>query len=85
MIEMFILGFLIMSCVLLIVIASNQVQISRFFIQQVDMIKKNQVDLYSEIDRRTEQIIANQEKLIQVLYEIKAEKLTDQRRGKWEK
>jgi hypothetical protein len=71
MIEMFILGFLIMACVLLIVIASNQVQISRFFIQQVDLIKKNQVDLYSEIDRRTEQIIANQEKLIQVLYEIK--------------
>ena len=74
MIEMFILGFLIMAFVLLIVIASNQVQISRFFIQQVDLIKKNQVDLYSEIDRRTEQIIANQEKLIQVLYEIKGEK-----------
>ena len=38
------------------------------------MIKKNQVDLYSEIDRRTEQIIANQEKLIQVVNEIKVEK-----------
>ena len=71
MIETFILLFLVIVCVLLIIIASNQVQISRFFIQQVDLIKKNQVDLYSEIDRRTEQIIANQEKLIQVLYEIK--------------
>jgi hypothetical protein len=81
MIEMFILGFLIMACVLLIVIASNQVQISRFFIQQVDLIKKNQVDLYSEIDRRTEQIIANQEKLIQVLYEIKGEKNETNRRN----
>lgn len=74
MIETFILAFLVVACVLLIIIASNQVQISRFFIQQVDLIKKNQVDLYSEIDRRTEQIIANQEKLIQVLYEIKGEK-----------
>lgn len=73
MIETFILAFLVVVCALLIVIASNQVQISRFFIQQVDLIKKNQVDLYSEIDRRTEQIIANQEKLIQVLYEIKVE------------
>jgi hypothetical protein len=81
MIEMFILGFLIMACVLLIVIASNQVQISRFFIQQVDLIKKNQVDLYSEIDRRMEQIIANQEKLIQVLYEIKGEKNETNRRN----
>jgi hypothetical protein len=74
MIEMFILGFLIMACVLLIVIASNQVQISRFFIQQVDLIKKNQVDIYSQIDRRTEQIIAIQEKLIQVVNEIKVDK-----------
>ena len=81
MIEMFILVFLIMACALLIVIASNQVQISRFFIQQVDMIKKNQVDLYSEIDRRTEQIIANQEKLIQVLYEIKGEKNDGERKN----
>lgn len=81
MIEMFILVFLIMACALLIVIASNQVQISRFFIQQVDMIKKNHVDLYSEIDRRTEQIIANQEKLIQVLYEIKGEKNETYRRN----
>lgn len=74
MIEMFILGFLIIACVLLIIIASNQVQISRFFIQQVDLIKKNQVNLYSEIDRRTEQIIANQEKLNQIVNEIKVEK-----------
>lgn len=74
MIETFILVFLVVVCVLLIIIASNQVQISRFFIQQVDLIKKNQVDLYSEIDRRTEQIIANQEKLIQVLYEVKWKK-----------
>mgnify|MGYP003449936832 CR=1 FL=1 len=81
MIEMFILGFLIMACVLLIVIASNQVQISRFFIQQVDLIKKNQVDIYSQIDRRTEQIIANQEKLIQVLYEIKGEKNDGERKN----
>ena len=74
MIEMFILGFLIMACVLLIIIASNQVKIARFFIEQIDFVKENQVNLYSEIDRRTEQIIANQEKLIQVLYEIKGEK-----------
>lgn len=47
MIEEFILLFLIIACVLLIIIASNQVQISRFFIRQVDLIKKNQVDLYS--------------------------------------
>jgi predicted PurR-regulated permease PerM len=80
-IETFILLFLVIACVLLIIIASNQVQISRFFIQQVDMIKKNQVDLYSEIDRRTEQIIANQEKLIQVLYEIKGEKNETYRRN----
>lgn len=77
MIEELILFFLIVACVLLIIIASNQVQISRFFIQQVDLIKENQVNLYSEIDRRTEQIIANQEKLIQVLYEIKGEKNED--------
>lgn len=77
MIETFILLFLVIACVLLIIIASNQVQISRFFIQQVDFIKNNQVDIYSEIDRRTEQIIANQEKLIQVLYEIKGEKNED--------
>lgn len=81
MIETFILFFLVVACALLIVIASNQVQISRFFIQQVDLIKKNQVDLYSEIDRRTEQIIANQEKLIQVLYEIKGEKNETYRRN----
>ena len=81
MIDTFILLFLVIACVLLIIIASNQVQISRFFIQQVDMIKKNQVDLYSEIDRRTEQIIANQEKLIQVLYEIKVEKNETYRRN----
>lgn len=81
MIETFILLFLVIACVLLIIIASNQVQISRFFIQQVDLIKKNQVDLYSEIDRRTEQIIANQEKLIQVLYEIKGEKNETYRRN----
>jgi hypothetical protein len=80
-IETFILLFLVIACVLLIIIASNQVQISRFFIQQVDVIKKNQVDLYSEIDRRTEQIIANQEKLIQVLYEIKGEKNETYRRN----
>lgn len=77
MIEELILIFLIVACVLLIIIASNQVQISRFFIQQVDLIKENQVNLYSEIDRRTEQIIANQEKLIQVLYAIKGEKNED--------
>lgn len=77
MIESFILLFLVIACVLLIIIASNQVQISRFFIQQVDLIKKNQVDLYSEIDRRTEHIISNQEKLIQVIYEIKGEKNED--------
>lgn len=81
MIETFILLFLVIACVLLIIIASNQVQISRFFIQQVDLIKKNQVDIYSEIDRRTEQIIANQEKLIQVLYEIKGEKNETYRRN----
>lgn len=81
MIETFILLFLVIACVLLIIIASNQVQISRFFIQQVDLIKENQVDLYSEIDRRTEQIIANQEKLIQVLYEIKGEKNETYRRN----
>lgn len=81
MIETFILLFLVIACVLLIIIASNQVQISRFFIQQVNMIKKNQVDLYSEIDRRMEQIIANQEKLIQVLYEIKGEKNETYRRN----
>lgn len=81
MIETFILLFLVIACVLLIIIASNQVQSSRFFIQQFDLIKKNQVDLYSEIDRRTEQIIANQEKLIQVLYEIKGEKNETYRRN----
>lgn len=69
MIETFILFFLIIACVLLIIIASNQVQISRFFIQQVDLIKENQVNLYSEIDRRTEQIIANQEKLNERFFE----------------
>ena len=81
MIEELILVFYIVACVLLIIIASNQVQISRFFIQQVDLIKENQVNLYSEIDRRTEQIIANQEKLIQVLYEIKGEKNETYRRN----
>lgn len=82
MIEEFILLFLVIACVLLIIIASNQVQISRFFIRQVDLIKENQVNLYSEIDRRTEKIIANQEKLIQVLYEIKGEKNEIFRRNK---
>ena len=81
MIETFILAFLVVVCVLLIIIASNQVQILRFFIQQVDLIKKNQVNLYSQIDRRTEQIIANQEKLIQVLYEIKGEKNDGERKN----
>lgn len=81
MIESFILLFLVIACVLLIIIASNQVQISRFFIRQVDLIKKNQVDIYSQIDRRTEQIIANQEKLIQVLYEIKGEKNDGERKN----
>lgn len=71
MIETFILFFLIVACVLLIIIASNQVKIARFFIEKIDFVKKNQVNLYSEIDRRTEQIIVNQEKLIQLLYEIK--------------
>lgn len=74
MIEELILLFLIVMCVLLIIIASNLVQITRFFFEQIDFIKMNQVNLYSEIDRRTEQIIANQEKLIQVFYEIKGEK-----------
>lgn len=74
MIEEFILLFLVIACVLLIIIASNQVQILRFFFEQIDFIKMNQVNLYSEIDRRTEQIISNQEKLIQVLYDIKGEK-----------
>lgn len=81
MIETFILVFLVVACALLIVIASNQVQISRFFIQQVDLIKKNQVDLYSVIDRRAEQIIANQEKLIQVLYEINGDKNDGERKN----
>lgn len=74
MIETFILGFLIVACVLLIIIASNQVKIARFFIEQIDFVKENQVNLYSEIDRRTEQIIVNQEKLNQVVNEIKVEK-----------
>lgn len=74
MIEELILVFLIVVCVLLIIIASTQIQITRFFFEQIDFIKMNQVNLYSEIDRRTEQIIANQEKLIQVLYEIKGDK-----------
>lgn len=81
MIELFILGFLIMDCILLIIIASNQVKIARFFIEQIDLVKENQVNLYSEIDRRTEQIIANQKKLIQVLYEIKGEKNDGERKN----
>lgn len=74
MIELFILGFLIMACILLIIIASNQVKIARFFIEQIDFVKENQVNLYSEIDRRTEQIIVNQEKLNQIVNEIKVMK-----------
>lgn len=74
MIEIFILFFLIVACVLLIIIASNQVKIARFFIEKIDFVKKNQVNLYSEIDRRTEQIIVNQEKLNQIVNEIKVEK-----------
>ncbi len=81
MIETFILGFLVIACVLLIIIASNQVKIARFFIEQIDLVKKNQVNLYSEIDRSTEQIIANQEKLNQILYEIKGEKNETYRRN----
>lgn len=74
MIELYILGFLIVACILLIIIASNQVKIARFFVEQIDLVKENQVNLYSEIDRRTEQIIVNQEKLNQVVNEIKVEK-----------